>query len=98
MGKMATKEQTDKLIKSLKRIESKLDTMIRLKKATMPKPTVTTAEKEVLKLCDKKHTIQDIANKTGKTETNVNFLLSQLRKKVLIRSVKMDDKIVYKRV
>lgn len=95
---MATKEQTDKLLKSLKRIESKLDMIVRLQKATMPKPSITPAEKDVLKLCDKKHTIQDMVTKTGKTETNVNRMLSNLRKKVLIKSIKINDKIVYKRI
>ena len=95
---MATREQTDKLLKSLKRIESKLDMIVRLQKATMPKPNITKAEKEILKLCDKKHTIQDIIKKTGKTKTNVETLLSNLRKKVLIKSVKIGDKIVYKRI
>ena len=95
---MATKEQTDKLLRSLKRIESKLDVLVRLQKANMPKQKPTPAEKEILKFCDMKHTQQDIVKETGKTEGNVSFLLTQLRKKVLIKSVKMNKKIVYKRL
>jgi DNA-binding CsgD family transcriptional regulator len=86
---MATKEQTDKLLKSLKRIESKLDVLVRLQKATMPKQKATPAENEILKLCNKKHTIQDMVTKTGKSEGNVKFLLAQLRKKVLIKSIRI---------
>jgi len=95
---MATEEQTDKLLKSLRRIESKLDVLVRLQKASMPKQKTTPTEKEILKLCDMKHTIQDIVKETGKNESNVNRLLSELRKKVLIKSVKMNRKLVYKRL
>ena len=95
---MATKEQADKVLKSLKKIENKLEILIKLQKANMPEAKITPAEKEVLKLCDTKHTIQDIVQKTGKTESNVNFLLSQLRKKFLIQSIKIDNKLVYKRI
>jgi len=98
MEKMATKKQTDKIIKSLKRIESNLDMIIRLKKATMPKQTVTPVEKEILKLCDTKHTKEDIITITKKTKTHVETLLSSLRKKFRIESVKKGDKIVYKRI
>jgi len=95
---MMSKEQFTKLMKSLKSMESKLDILIRLQRASMPKPEVTTEEKKILKLCDKKHIIEDIMKETGKTKTNVNFLLSQLRTKGLIRSVKLKDKLVYERI
>lgn len=85
-------------MKSLKSIESKLDILVKLQKASMPKSKITPAEDQILKLCDKKHDIQDMMKQTGKTETNVNYLLSQLRKKVLIRSVKVKDKLVYERI
>jgi len=64
----------------------------------MPKPKITTEEKRILKLCDKKHTIDDMVQATGKTRTNVGFILTQLRKKGLIKSVKLKDKLVYGRV
>jgi len=85
-------------MKSLKSIESKLDVLVRLQRESMPKPKITTEEKKVLKLCDRKHTMSDIAKKTGKTETNVGYLLSQLRKKGAIRSVKLKGKLVYERI
>lgn len=93
-----SKDQFKKLMKSLKSINTKLDILIGLQRASMPKPKVTTEEKKILKLCDKKHTIEDMMQATGKTKTNVNFLLSQLRRKGLIRSVKSKDKLVYGRI
>lgn len=95
---MVTKEQFNKLMKSLKSIESKLDVLVRLQRASMPKPKTTPEEKKILKLCNRKHTIKDITKKTGKTETNVNKILSMLRKKALIKSVKLKDKLVYERI
>lgn len=95
---MMSKEQFRKLMKSLKSIETKLDILVSLQRASMPKPKITREERKILKLCDKKHTIHDIVQKTGKTKTNVNFLLSQLRKKGVIKSVKLKDKLVYGRI
>lgn len=56
------------------------------------------AEYEILKLCDKEHTISDMMKETGKTETDVNYLLAKLKGKALIRSVRMGDKHVYERI
>lgn len=95
---MMSKDQFKKLMNSLKRIETKLDILVRLQRASMPKPKITAAEKTILKLCDKKHTIDDMMKETGKTKTNVNKLLSQLRKKGCIRSLKLKDKLVYERI
>jgi len=93
-----SKKQFNDLMKSLKSIESNLDLLVRLQKANLPKPKITTEEKKVLKLCDKKHTVSDMMKKIGKTETNVNKLLSLLRGKGVIRSVKKKDKLVYERI
>jgi len=95
---MVTKEQFNKLMKSLKSIESKLDVLVRLQRASMPKPKITPAERAILKLCDKKHTIDDMMKEAGKTRTNVESLLSQLRIKGQITSVKVKGKHVYKRI
>lgn len=89
----------EKLMRSLKSIEAKLDILITLQKAITPKPSVGKEEKKILKLCDKKHTIDDIVKETGKTRTNVQSILSILRKKALIRSAKSKDKkTVYERI
>ena len=93
-----TKEQINKLIKSLKSIESKLDVLVAIQRASVPKPKTTPAEKVILKLCDKKHTVDDIIKESGKTRTNVESLLTQLRKKGQIMSVKVKGKRVYKRI
>jgi len=93
-----SKDQFRKLIESLKNIEAKLDTLVRLQLANMPKPKITQAEKDILRFCDKKHTINDIAKETKKTPSNVKSILTRLRKKALIRSVKVKDKTVYERI
>jgi len=92
------KKQFDRLLKSLKSIESKLETLIILQKAVTPKPKLGDEQKKILQLCDKKHTIEDIAKETGKTTNNVKSTLSKLRKKGLIKSVKLKDKVVYERI
>ncbi|MHC3130070.1 MAG: hypothetical protein IBV52_08370 [Candidatus Bathyarchaeota archaeon] len=89
----------EKLMHVLKSIETKLDTLITLQKAVTPKPSVGKEETKILKLCDKKHTIDDIVQETGKTRSNVESILTILRKKALIRSTKSTDKkTVYKRI
>ena len=91
-------KQFKELMTVMKDIGEKIDLLIRITKATGPEIDITTEEKNVLKLCDKKHTIKDIAKKTQKTETNVKFFLSQLRGKGLIESAKQGDKLVYKKI
>lgn len=91
-------KQFKELTKLLKSIETKMEILINILKASMPKPKVTPEERKILKLCDKKHTIDDMMKATGKTKTNVNFLLSQLRKKGLITSIRMKDKLVYEKI
>jgi len=95
---MVTEKQFNKMIKSLKSINSKLDILIRLQRANMPKPTVGEEEKKILKLCDRKHTIEDIMKETKKKRHNVEVVLSNLRKKVLIGSVRREGKTVYERI
>ena len=93
-----TKEQFNKLMKSLKSIESKLDVLVRLQRASMPKPKIGEEEKKILKLCDKKHSIDDIVKETKKTRNSVKVTLTRLKKKALVRSVKVKDKLVYERI
>jgi DNA-binding transcriptional ArsR family regulator len=92
------KKQFDELMKSLKDIQDRLDIIISVQKATMPKPKITVEEKKILKLCDKKHTAEEIATATNKTENNVNVTLSRLRDKGLIRSVEIKDRTVYEKI
>jgi transcription initiation factor IIE alpha subunit len=92
------KKQFDELMKSLKGIENRLEILIGFQKAIMPKPSIGKEEKRVLKLCDKKHTAEEIAKETGKTENNVNVILSRLRDKGLIKSIEKKDKTVYEKI
>lgn len=95
---MMNKDQFNKLMKSLKRIQSKLDILIRLQRTSMPKPKITPAEREILKLCDRKHTVEDMVKETGKSKTNVETLLSNLRRKAQIVSIRVEGKVVHKRI
>lgn len=95
---MMSKEQFKKLMKSLKNIEAKLDILIALQKAVTPKPSVGKEEKKILKLCDRKHTVDDIVKETGKKRSNVEAVLSHLRKKGLIRSIRREGKTTYERI
>lgn len=92
------KKQFDELMKSLKGIEERLAILLSIQKATMPKPSIGKEEKKVLKLCDKKHTAEEIAKETGKTENNVNVILSRLRDKGLVKSVDIKGRTVYERI
>jgi hypothetical protein len=95
---MMSKKQVEELLESLKNIEDKLETIIRLQKTVLPKPSLGKEQKKVLRLCDRKHTIDDIVKETGKTENNVKVILSHLRDKGLIRSVEIKNKLVYEKM
>jgi len=92
------KKQFDEVMKSLKGIEDRLEILISVQKATMPKPSIGKEERKVLKLCDKKHTVEEIAKETGKTENNVKVILSRLRDKILVKSVETKGRMVYERI
>lgn len=53
---------------------------------------------KVLKLCDLKHTQQDMVKKLGKTKKSISRAIEELSKKNLIRSVHKEDKFVYLRL
>jgi DNA-binding CsgD family transcriptional regulator len=95
---MMSNKQFREMTTLLKSIDEKLDTLVNFQRTLMPKPKLTKEEKKILKLCDRKNTISEIATKTGKTSNNVNFLLTQLRRKGIIRSVKIKDRTVYEKI
>jgi len=97
-NKLTSKDQYGELLQSLKNIEEKIDILISLQKRSAPKVTIGKEESKVLKLCDKKHTIDDIVRETGKKENNVKVILSHLKDKGLIRSVEIKGIIVYERI
>ena len=91
-------KQLRELTDLLRSIDDKLDTLVNFQRTLMPKPRLAAEEKKVLKLCDRKNTIAEIAAKTEKTSNNANFLLTQLRRKGVIRSVKVKDRTVYEKI
>ncbi len=95
---MTSENQIEELNRTLKSIDKKLDILIILQKRACPKPEIGKEESKVLQLCDRKHSIDDIVNTTGKTENNVNLILSHLRDKGLIRSVEIKGITVYERI
>jgi len=92
------KDQFNKLIESITKIEKKIDTLIALQKVMTPKQKLSSEEKKILTFCNRKNTIEDIAHKTGKTKDNVRATLSNLRSKGLIESEKINDKQIYSKV
>jgi DNA-binding transcriptional ArsR family regulator len=92
------KKKLDAIAASLKSIDEKLDILINLQKRALPKPIIGREENRVLQMCDRKHTIADIAIATNKTKNNVNFILSRLRDKGLIKSTEVQCNTVYERI
>lgn len=92
-------DNSKKSLRSLKNIEKKLDILIALQKRATSPPEMGKEEEKVLKLCNKKHTIDDIMKKTGKERSNVKSVLFHLRNKGLIISVRSKEKkTVYERI
>jgi hypothetical protein len=98
MSSKKNSKQFRELVDLVKSIDDKLDTLVNFQRTLMPKPHLGKEEKKVLKLCDRKNTIEEMATKTGKTSNNVNFLLTQLRRKGIIRSVKIKNRTVYEKI
>jgi len=91
-------EQFEEMLKSVRSIESKLDIMVSLQRASAPMPKIGKEEKRILKLCDKKHTIADMIQETQKKEGTINSTLNHLKAKGLIQTAKIDNKTVYERI
>lgn len=91
-------ETNVEILKSLKNIEKKLDVMIKIQKSMAPEPKLGADEKKILKYCNSKYTINEIVEKTQKTKGSVEVVLSNLRSKGIIKSVKIKGKIVYSKV
>ncbi len=90
--------QFKELVKNIKRIDDKLDTLINFARLSAPKQEPTQEEKKILELCNLKNTVADMIEKTKKKRSNVKVILSSLRSKGLIKSEKRDDKVVYSRL
>ena len=72
--------------------------MIKIQKSMAPEPKIGLDEKKVLKYCNSKYTINEIVEKTKKTKGSVEVVLSNLRSRGIIKSVKIKGKTVYSKV
>ncbi len=79
-------------IKILKNIDDKLDVLISLTRLIAPKQKPTDEEKKIFELCNKKHTASDMVEITKKTRNAVDIILTNLRSKVLIKSITLNEK------
>jgi len=89
--------QQQDVIALLKSIDRRLGILVKLQRINMPAPKLTHTQKQVLNLCDKKHTIEDMVRKLGKKRTTIEPELSKLRTKGLIESTTYKKKLVYGR-
>ena len=90
-------KQDNEILKSLQNIEKKLDVMIKIQKSMAPKPP-TPNEEIILKFCNSKNSINEIAKITKKSNDTVKKMLSNLRKKGIIKSVNLNGKTVFSKV
>jgi DNA-binding MarR family transcriptional regulator len=95
---MMSEKQFKELMNSLKNIETKLDILVSLQKASMPKPKIPPEEESILNLCDGKHTIEDMVKETGKKSSYVRKILTELRKKGAIVSKRSEGEVIHKKV
>ena len=97
-----SKKRFEELLKSIKNIESKLEVLVTIQKtiqkASIPKPKIGKEQKKILKLCDKKHSMDDMVLKTNKKKGTIKATLNNLRNKGMIQSIKIDNKVVYERI
>jgi len=86
------KNQNSEIIKLLKNIDDKLDTLIILTRLITPKQKPTAEEKKILELCNRKNTVSDMIQKTQKKRNTIEVALSSLRSKDLIKSSTLSEK------
>ena len=80
------------IVKLLRSIDSKLDTLITLTRLITPKQHITTQEKKILELCNRKNTVSNMIQKTQKKRNTIEVALSGLRSKDIIKSVTLSEK------
>lgn len=88
-------KQFKQLITHLTSIDSKLSILIALQKSVSKIPDLGAEENTVFKLCNGKNSVSDIMRITKKTRSTVESTLSHLRKKGLIKTATMNNKISY---
>ena len=80
------------IVKLLRSLDSKLDTLITLTRLIAPKQHITVEEKKILELCNRKNTVFEMIEKTHKKRNTIEVTLSGLRSKGIIKSVTLSEK------
>lgn len=88
-------EQYTQLLKILREINEKLSILISLQKVSTKPPSLGDSEKQILKLCNGKNSVDDMMKITSKKRNNIEVTLNHLRKKGMIKSNTLNQKTVY---
>lgn len=91
-------KQFKALTKVLNSIDSKLSILINLQKSTIKTPDLGKEEKIILKLCNGKNTIENMVKVCNKTKNNIKVTMNHLKKKGMVKSAKINKKIVYVKI
>lgn len=91
-------DQNKQMLNVLKSIDTKLSILISLQKSSVKPSTLGKEEISILKLCNNKNSVEDMTKVTKKTRNNVEVTLNHLKKKGLIRSAKINKKMVYVKI
>ena len=88
-------KQFKALTKILNGMDNKLTVLVNLQRLSVKTPELSKEQKEILKLCNGKKGVADIAKISNKTKHSIKIILSHIRKKGIIKSTKINKKTVY---
>ena len=91
-------KQFKQLLTVLKNIDGKISVLISQKKYDGEEITIPKSEEAVMKHCTGSNSIEDIMKKTNENRNTITMRIKRLKKKGLIISKKVGNKIVYQRV
>ena len=91
-------KQFKQLLTVLKNIDGKISVLISQKKYDGEEITIPKSEEVVMKHCTGSNSIEDIMKKTNENRNTITMRIKRLKKKGLIISKKVGNKIVYQRV
>jgi len=91
-------KQFKQLIKTLRGIDGKLSVLISFQKSSRKPPALSKEQKAILKLCNGKNSVKDMAKITNKTPHSIEIILSRIRKKGIIKSTTINKKTVYVKI
>lgn len=100
---MSKEEHSKFELETLTKIDQIIERLDILIELMIPTPKIEDSEPgetglEVLKLCDTKHTIEDMMKKLKKNHNTIKMALRRLREKGVIRSIKIRNKTYYIRI